>query len=45
MSPDDCRIISLLFRVAGIENASSNRLSLDAKKKNNFWHLKIKLSK
>ena len=44
MSPDDCRIISLLFRVAGIENASSNRLNLDAKT-NNFWHLKIKLSK
>ena len=40
MSPDDCRIISLLFRVAGIENASSNRLSLDAKKKTIFGILK-----
>ena len=40
MSPDDCRIISLLFRVAGIENASSNRLNLDAKKKTIFGILK-----
>ena len=41
MSPDDCRIISLLFRVqTGIERASSNRLSLDAKKKTIFGILK-----